>query len=221
MLTLAVLAGLPLAIAAMGSLGVPAAIGSLASPHQHDVKQQINNAASLDAVADVIEAYKATFDASHVALAFERLAVLWQDASDSTAGSSLTSHPRLDPALTSLGTLAMQQLRNVDGQGLGLILWAYAKFGYAAARSQSFLEQAGQEALRRLSDSSHDSEPHLQLGAQALSNMVYAFAALGHHPGIELLSAIAKGVQSQLRDFLPQVGSRSRPHAAGILIGPG
>lgn len=35
--------------------------------------------------------------------------------------------------------------------------------------------------------------------------MVYAYAVLGHHPGAELLSAIAKGVQWQLRDFSPQV----------------
>jgi hypothetical protein len=35
--------------------------------------------------------------------------------------------------------------------------------------------------------------------------MVYAYAVLGHHPGNELLSAIAKGVQWQLRDFSPQV----------------
>ena len=33
---------------------------------------------------------------------------------------------------------------------------------------------------------------------------MYAYAVLGHHPGVELLSAIAKGVQWQLRDFSPQ-----------------
>lgn len=36
---------------------------------------------------------------------------------------------------------------------------------------------------------------------------MYAYAVLGHHPGAELLSAIAKGVQWQLRDFSPQVTS--------------
>jgi len=38
-------------------------------------------------------------------------------------------------------------------------------------------------------------------GARA---QVYAFAVLGYHPGARLLSAVAKGVQWQLRDFSPQ-----------------
>lgn len=32
----------------------------------------------------------------------------------------------------------------------------------------------------------------------------YAFAVLGYQPGERLLSAVAKGVQWQLRDFSPQ-----------------
>ena len=39
---------------------------------------------------------------------------------------------------------------------------------------------------------------------------MYAYAVLGHHPGVELLSAIAKGVQWQLRDFSPQVCVNTR-----------
>ena len=35
----------------------------------------------------------------------------------------------------------------------------------------------------------------------------YAFAVLGYQPGERLLSAVAKGVQWQLRDFSPQARS--------------
>lgn len=63
------------------------------------------------------------------------------------------------------------------------------------------------QAADRLRGASGAPEGSFKLGAQSLSNMVYAYAVLGHHPGAELLSAIAKGVQWQLRDFSPQVSS--------------
>jgi len=61
------------------------------------------------------------------------------------------------------------------------------------------------QAADRLRGAYGAPEGSFKLGAQSLSNMVYAYAVLGHHPGVELLSAIAKGVQWQLRDFSPQV----------------
>lgn len=67
-----------------------------------------------------------------------------------------------------------------------------------------------QEAVHRLNSADHSSDASLKLGAQSLSNMLYAYALLNHHPGTQLLSAIAKGVQWQLRDFSPQVGARRR-----------
>jgi hypothetical protein len=62
------------------------------------------------------------------------------------------------------------------------------------------------ESPARLSaHSTEQAEQLLKLGAQSLSNMVYAYAVMGCHPGAQLLSAIAEGVQWQLRDFSPQV----------------
>lgn len=192
----------------MGSLGVLATMqstGALLPPHPSVVMEQLSSAESLGKVADIIEASQASLGASEICVAYQRLTAVWQTSSEAATSTLLSSHPQLQPALLILQNAAIQQLHSIDGQGLGLILWAHAKLGHSPASLGTFLEQSQQEAARRLGDSAQELQPHLQLGPQALSNMVYAYAVLGHHPGAGLLSAIAKGIQSQLRDFLPQV----------------
>ena len=93
----------------------------------------------------------------------------------------------------------------VQGQGLGIIIWALAKICYDPAKIRSLLQAFAQEAIDRLTEGVPKNEPNLKLGPQSLSNMVYAYAVMSHHPGDDLLAAIAQGVQGQLRDFSPQV----------------
>ncbi len=93
----------------------------------------------------------------------------------------------------------------VQGQGLGIIIWALAKICYDPVKIRSLLQAFAQEAIDRLTEGVPKNEPNLKLGPQSLSNMVYAYAVMGHHPGNDLLAAIAQGVQGQLRDFSPQV----------------
>lgn len=51
------------------------------------------------------------------------------------------------------------------------------------------LRQAfAQEAVDRLTSTAYGADASLKLGAQSLSNMLYAYALLNHHPGTELLS---------------------------------
>ena len=78
-----------------------------------------------------------------------------------------------------------------------------------ASTSLTFALHA-QEAVDRLRSAAHSADASLKLGAQSLSNMLYAYALLNHHPGTQLLSAIAVGVQWQLRDFSPQVHHGSK-----------
>ena len=93
----------------------------------------------------------------------------------------------------------------MQGQGLGIIIWALAKICYDPAKIRSLLQAFAQEAIDRLTEGVPKNEPNLKLGPQSLSNMVYAYAVMGHHPGDDLLAAIALGVQGQLTDFSPQV----------------
>ncbi len=93
----------------------------------------------------------------------------------------------------------------VQGQGLGIIIWALAKICYDPVKIRSLLQAFAQEAIYRLTQGVPKNEPNLKLGPQSLSNIVYAYAVMGHHPGNDLLAAIAQGVQGQLRDFSPQV----------------
>ncbi|KAK9811789.1 hypothetical protein WJX72_010082 [[Myrmecia] bisecta] len=111
---------------------------------------------------------------------------------------------RRNSAVQKLTELAIENVRDFQGQGLGIIVWAYAKINYDASKIRQLLEDFAQEAVRRLSSEAADQDASLKLGAQSLSNMVYAYAVLGYHPGSHLMSAIAKGVQWQLRDFSPQ-----------------
>jgi hypothetical protein len=97
--------------------------------------------------------------------------------------------------------------RCIQGQGLGIVVWSLAKINYDASRVRHLLQAFAQEAVHRLNSAAHSSDASLKLGAQSLSNMLYAYALLNHHPGTQLLSAIAKGVQWQLRDFSPQVST--------------
>lgn len=94
----------------------------------------------------------------------------------------------------------------VQGQGLGIIIWALAKICYEPVKIRALLQAFAQEAIDRLTEGVPKNEPNLKLGPQSLSNMVYAYAVMGHQPGNELLAAVAQGVQGQLRDFSPQVG---------------
>ena len=89
---------------------------------------------------------------------------------------------------------------------MGIIIWALAKICYDPIKIRSLLQAFAQEAIDRLTEGVPKNEPNLKLGPQSLSNMVYAYAVMGHHPGNDLLAAIAQGVQGQLRDFSPQVG---------------
>lgn len=98
-------------------------------------------------------------------------------------------------------------LQQVQGQGLGIIIWALAKICYDPTKIRGLLQAFAQEAIDRLTEGFPKNEPNLKLGPQSLSNMVYAYAVMGHHPGDALLAAIAQGVQGQLRDFSPQVCS--------------
>ena len=93
----------------------------------------------------------------------------------------------------------------MQGQGLGIIIWALAKICYEPVKIQALLQAFAQEAIDRLIEGVPKNEPNLKLGPQSLSNMVYAYAVMGHHPGTDLLAAISHGVQGQLRDFSPQV----------------
>ena len=104
--------------------------------------------------------------------------------------------------------------RCIQGQGLGIVVWSLAKINYDASRVRHLLQAFAQEAVHRLNSAAHSSDASLKLGAQSLSNMLYAYALLNHHPGTQLLSAIAKGVQWQLRDFSPQA-SMFCTHAPG------
>ena len=192
----------------MGSLGASAAMpatSSLALRTPSDVEQKLNDAATLGAVADVLNGLKAMLEARFIGLAYQRTAALWQDDPESAAASDVDSHQQLQPILEALQKAAVHYLVEIEGEALGLILRAYAKLGHAAVSKQHLLDVISKEAIHRLNACTIDCEPLMQLGAQALSNMVYAYAVLGFHPGTELLSAIAKAVQSQLRDFSPQV----------------
>ena len=86
---------------------------------------------------------------------------------------------------------------------MGIIIWALAKICYDPLKIRSLLQAFAQEAISRLTAGVPKNEPNL--GPQSLSNMVYAYAVMGHHPGCKLLNAIAQGVQGQLTDFSPQV----------------
>ena len=106
----------------------------------------------------------------------------------------------------------------VQGQGLGIIIWALAKICYEPVKIKTLLQAFAQEAIDRLTEGVPKNEPNLKLGPQSLSNMVYAYAVMGHHPGTELLAAIAQGVQGQLRDFSPQAGFiQNKSHAVHLL----
>ena len=195
-------------IAGMGSLGASSAApatGSLGFHKPSELEQRLNDVTTVGALADLVQDIKPLLDAHYVPLAFQQTASAWQKGPGSSVGPGLDSHRQLQPLLDDLQDAAMRQLSQTDGQGLGSILSAYAKLGQAAASKQPLLDRISKEAVHRLNDCAIDSEPHMQLDAQALSNMVHAYAVLGHHPGSELLSAIAKGVQSQLRDFSPKV----------------
>ncbi len=195
-------------IAGMGSLGASStgpATGSLGFKKPPELEQRLNDATTVGALADLLQDIKPLLDAQYIPLAFQQTASAWQKGPGSSVGPGLDSHRQLQPLLEDLQSTAMRQLPQIDGQGLGAILSAYAKLGQAAASKQPLLDGISKEAVHRLNDCAIDSEPHMQLDAQALSNMVHAYAVLGHHPGSELLSAIAKGVQSQLRDFSPKV----------------
>lgn len=93
----------------------------------------------------------------------------------------------------------------VQGQGLGIIIWALAKICYDPLKIRTLLQAFATEAISRLTQGVPKNEPNLKLGPQSLSNMVYAYAVMGHHPGCKLLNAIAQGVEGQLTDFSPQV----------------
>lgn len=93
----------------------------------------------------------------------------------------------------------------VQGQGLGIIIWALAKICYDPIRIRFLLQAFAQEAIDRLTDGVPKNEPNLKLGPQSLSNMVYAYAVMGYHPGEDLLTAIAQGAHAQLTNFSPQV----------------
>ena len=61
-------------------------------------------------------------------------------------------------------------------QGLGIVVWAFAKLGCDAAcpAVMRLLDEFAAEALRRLEHPGGD--PTMQLGAQSLSNLVRASA---------------------------------------------
>lgn len=113
------------------------------------------------------------------------------------------------PAVCCSPAACVHAHRCIQGQGLGIVVWSLAKINYDASRVRHLLQAFAQEAVHRLNSAAHSSDTSLKLGAQSLSNMLYAYALLNHHPGTQLLSAIAKGVQWQLRDFSPQVGMLS------------
>jgi len=74
-------------------------------------------------------------------------------------------------------------------QGLGIVVWAFAKLGCDAGcpAVMRLLEEFAAEALRRLERGGGD--PAMQLGAQSLSNLVRGRAA-----GLLGASALAEGV---------------------------
>jgi len=74
-------------------------------------------------------------------------------------------------------------------QGLGIVVWAFAKLGCDAGcpAVMRLLEEFAAEALRRLERGGGD--PAMQLGAQSLSNLVRGRAA-----GLRGASAVAEGV---------------------------
>jgi hypothetical protein len=108
-----------------------------------------------------------------------------------------------------LDIVSSRNCRCIQGQGLGIVVWSLAKINYDASRVRHLLQAFAQEAVHRLNSAAHSSDASIKLGAQSLSNMLYAYALLNHHPGTQLLSAIAKGVQWQLRDFSPQASMAS------------
>jgi hypothetical protein len=49
--------------------------------------------------------------------------------------------------------------REFQGQGLGIIVWAFAKIGYDTSKIQDLLERFAQEAIDRLSGNAHEVPP--------------------------------------------------------------
>lgn len=173
-----------------------------ASALQRETNRQLVEATRVERIVEIVERFAADFNAVNVSTAFHRLAKLWN--SPATGPADAYQSQRADHTIRQLGDLALLHLRCIQGQGLGIVVWSLAKINYDASRVRHLLQAFAQEAVHRLNSAAHSSDTSLKLGAQSLSNMLYAYALLNHHPGTQLLSAIAKGVQWQLRDFSPQ-----------------
>ncbi|DBA85926.1 TPA: hypothetical protein ACH3X1_005470 [Trebouxia sp. C0004] len=172
--------------------------------HLHrDINRRIVDANSVVRVLDIVEDASQDFNAVNISTAFHRLARMWRDLPELSSNAS-GGQSRLHNALQTLMQLAVIHIKEVQGQGLGIIIWALAKICYDPVKIRSLLQAFAQEAIDRLTEGVPKNEPNLKLGPQSLSNMVYAYAVMGHHPGNDLLAAIAKGVQGQLRAFSPQ-----------------
>lgn len=202
----------------MGAPSGAPAVGpayAAATPVHREINRRIVQASSLSRILEIIERSSQDFNAVNISTAFHRLAKTWHEWPDPACGGGASfqqgSAPtrmqsRLDSCLLILTDLALKSVQEFQGQGLGIIIWAFAKIGYDSSKIRPLLDGFAREAARRLNGPVlAKMEPNLKLGAQSLSNLVYAYASLSHHPGSDLLSAIAKGVQWQLRDFSPQV----------------
>jgi len=170
--------------------------------HQRETNRRLVTAENVGRICEIVEHGAAEFNAVNVSTAFHRMAKLW--ASPVTGPSDAYKGQRADHCIRQLGELALLHLRNIQGQGLGIVVWSLAKINFDGGRMRHLLQAFAQEAVNRLTSTAYGADASLKLGAQSLSNMLYAYALLNHHPGTELLSAIASGVKWQLRDFSPQ-----------------
>ena len=68
--------------------------------------------------------------------------------------------------------------------------------------------------MDRLTSTAYGADASLKLGAQSLSNMLYAYALLNHHPGTELLSGEGVSRAGEMRAWMRQTGVACCLHKA-------
>lgn len=137
------------------------------------------------------------------------------------SGATMGLRPNYD-MLHAVARGVAWQVDEFKPQGLANIMWALGKMGAKVTPEvRQMVDVLGREMVAQITHSRHKGT----VAPQNISNMLHGLANLGISPSPDLLCALARSADSQLRQFGPQeltntVWSLSQMHRAGAAFTP-